>query len=66
MPFSNEAKILVDVFRLEEYFCRGAPDHDQAIQLVFLFEVANIFAELLGEIEFVLPFLMLVPWRFLT
>ncbi len=40
----------------QEHFRGGAPDHDEAVELVFLLEVADVFAELLGEIEFCFGF----------
>ena len=46
----------MDVFRFQKHFCGGAPDHYEAVELVFLLEVADVFAELLGEIEFCFGF----------
>ena len=44
-------QILVHVFGFQKHFRRGAPDHHEAVELVFLFEVANVVAKLFGEIE---------------
>src|SRR5215469_1494260 len=43
----------VDFFGLEENFGGGAPDHHGAVDFGGFFEVANVFAKLFGEIEFV-------------
>lgn len=42
----------MDAFRFEEDFGRAAPDDDKPVELIFLFEIANVLTELLGEIEF--------------
>ena len=49
--------VLVNVLRLHEDFRGTAPDHHEAVELVLLLELADVLANLLGEIELVLPFL---------
>src|SRR5580704_2424202 len=46
----------MDSLRLQEYFGGAAPDHNEAVGFAFLFEIANVFAELFGELKFILGF----------
>src|SRR6202035_4675920 len=46
----------MNAFRSEEYFGGAAPDHDQAVGFAFLFEVADVFAKLFGELKFIFSF----------
>ena len=52
IAFSNDAKILVNGLGLQEDFGGAAPDHHQPVELVFLLELADVVAHLLGKIEF--------------
>ena len=43
----------MDILRFQKYFRGAAPDHDQPVALVVFLEVADVFAELLGKVEFI-------------
>ena len=53
----ERCQVLVHVLGLQEHFGGRAPHHDQPVTLVLFLEVANVFANLLGEIEFRLALL---------
>ena len=55
--FFERRQAPVHVLGFQKHFGRAAPHHHHAIQLVLFLECADVFAELLGQIEFRLALL---------